>query len=280
MKKFSSVDLGGAPIFKNDLRELFNLEIWDAMQSILSPFNSDSEGIVVYGCAVTANAGNFDISSGIVFLNNEFMRMPAQTNQSFTKYIVPGTIINDTRTFQDGITHNVTYDSPAALSGSTPGSGQYITISSLTDLNDRRWSNILANKQVATQFQLTLEALGGFRTAGSGAYLKTKIIQIGDWNMDSTNSVSIAYSAYQIPHLKVRSVSIMIFADAAVSGVQVSELNSFAPGVIDLGWYLEADGSGNPVGLNILRTTGGNYDGLAYNATSYNRGYVTFIYEA
>lgn len=139
MKKLvSSADLGGAPITKADLREVFNDEIWDALEALLAPFNSDTEGLIISGCAFSNNAGNFDMTAGIVYLNGEFMRIAAVTNQSYTKYIAPATPTSDSRVFGDSTSHAVTQTKTAGIVGSAPGAGQYITISSLTISNARK----------------------------------------------------------------------------------------------------------------------------------------------
>lgn len=143
MKKFTSTALGGAPVNDDDLLDIFNSEIWDAIQSLLSPFDADVQGVVVSGCVTTNNSGNFDMTAGIVYLNGEFMRVAAATNQSFTKYIAPSAAVNDTRTYGDGTTNVTAITKGAGLVGSAPGSGQYLTIASLTDLDDRRWSTLL-----------------------------------------------------------------------------------------------------------------------------------------
>lgn len=143
MKKIvSATDLGGAPFFKNDLRDVFNSEIWGAMEALLSPFNSDTEGIIVSGCVISANGSNFDMTSGIVYLDGNFMRVPAATNVAFTRYIAPDTAVQDSRTFADQTTHAVVETKTAGLYTVT-GSGQYITISSLTSAEDRRFSKFL-----------------------------------------------------------------------------------------------------------------------------------------
>ncbi len=150
MKKLSTgTDLGGAPITKADLRQIFNFDLWDAIDGIMSVYDSHTEGVIVSGCVFSNNAGNFDMTAGIVYLNGEFMRVPAVTNQAYTKYIQPDTIVNDTRTFNDGGSHIVSVDKPAKVAAGIPGLGQYVTIDSLTGANDRRlgkantaWTNI------------------------------------------------------------------------------------------------------------------------------------------
>lgn len=180
MKKLTTAtDLGGAPITKNDLREVFNSEIWAAIQALLSPYDADSQGIVVSGCVTTANVGNFDMTAGIVYLNGEFMRIAAATNQTFTKYIAPKAVINDTRTFADTTTHVVTIDKQAELVSSSPGAGQYITISSLTDLDDRRWTP--ASNQ-------------GLAVVSGGSWITTALANTDVQNGSGTNSTSIGSS--------------------------------------------------------------------------------------
>ena len=142
MKKFISAGLGGAPINKNDLKELFNDEIWAALEALLSPYNDDTQGIIVSGCVLSANASNFDMTAGIVYLDGEFMRIDAATNQTFTKYIAPATPVDDSRTFADASSQAVTRDKKAELVGSAPG-GQYITIANLTAPTLRRLNEFL-----------------------------------------------------------------------------------------------------------------------------------------
>lgn len=142
MKKFTSTDLGGAPIFKDDLRTIFNTEPWKVIQAMLSPFDADVEGLVISGCVTTANASNFDMTAGIVYLNGEFMEIAAVTNQSFTKYIQPSTVVNDDRTFEDGTVNTVAVTKGAQLGGSAPGAGQYIAIASILASSNRRIERI------------------------------------------------------------------------------------------------------------------------------------------
>lgn len=138
MKKYTSTALGGAPVDNDDLLDIFNSEIWAVIQAKLSMFDSDIEGIIISGCVTTANAGNFDMTAGIVYLNGEFMRVAAATNQTFTKYIAPSTPVNDDRQYADGTTNTIAVTKGAGLVSSAPGSGQYLKIASLIDLDERR----------------------------------------------------------------------------------------------------------------------------------------------
>lgn len=254
MKKFTSTDLGGAPIFKNDLRDIFNSEIWSVIQAMLSPFDSDVEGLVISGCVTTANAGNFDMTAGIVYLNGEFMRVAAATNQTFTKYIAPSTAVNDTRTFEDGATNVVAVTKGAELVGSAPGAGQYLTIASLSDMDNRKWRPGLSE----------------------GVNLKTKVVEIGDWDMDTTSGVQVNHGISDFK--KIRSVSGLIRNDAdnRYYIIGTDEL-FFAPGFS----VAPVSPGIDSTDINIARATGSaTFDTTGFDSTSYNRGWLTIVYEA
>jgi hypothetical protein len=153
MKKIvSTADLGGAPFTKADLRTVFNDEIWDALEAMLSPYTSDTEGLIISGCTVTNPAlGVYIVSSGIVFLNGQFMRLPTGgVGLALPLYIAPKAVADDDRVFVDTSTKTLFQTSDAEVVTSIPGSGQYIKIASLADPDDRRWSTLEANKNITT----------------------------------------------------------------------------------------------------------------------------------
>lgn len=132
MRKFiNPIPNGGAPLNGERLVDELGIEIWDALQGTLSRYDADTEGVIVKGCVLSANGGNFDISAGIVYMNGEFMRVAAATNIAFPSYLQPSTPTNIQKTFKDGISKNLIVEKLAGLGGSIPGAGQYITISSL-----------------------------------------------------------------------------------------------------------------------------------------------------
>lgn len=239
MKKIvSAADLGGAPIYKSDMREIFNDEIWDAIEALLSPFQSDTQGIIVSGCVFTNNAGNFDMTAGIVYLNGEFMRIAAVTNQTFTKYIAASTPTQESRTFADGTVNDVTESKTAGLVGSAPMSGQYITISSLTDADSRRWRPI---------------------SSESPSPIRTKVFEIGDWDMDTFPAKLVALPG--IDQTKIRGVNIIIIHDNGTTVYQFDGLNAITG-----------------TGIFITRDSSSVFDSTNFDSTSYNRGWVTITY--
>jgi len=198
MKKIvSAADLGGAPIYKSDLRDVFNSEIWDAIQGLLSGYSSSTFGFIVSGCVFTNNAGNFDMTAGVVYLNGEFMRIPAATNQAFTKYIAAKTPTNDSRTFEDGTTHAVVQTKDAELVGSAPGSGQYITISSLTSADARRYVSPWIDITLINGWTISTDK-PQYRIKAGIVYLRGKVVGTAASNALMCAAGSVPNSNYTI----------------------------------------------------------------------------------
>lgn len=151
MKKVvTAATTGGAPLYKSDLREVFNDEIWDAIESLLAQYNTDAAPVIISGCTFTANVGtpaNFDMTAGIIYIDGEFKRIDAVTNISFTKYIASAAATQDSRTYGDGTNNAFIETKKAEFVSSAPGAGQYVTVSSLSSASYRRltpqgWSNM------------------------------------------------------------------------------------------------------------------------------------------
>lgn len=130
----------------------------------------------------------------------------------------------------------------------------------------------------------TLNATPIVMQVHGGVLLTTKVINIGDWNMDADNEVTITHGVTD--YKKIRSIKAIIRNDAdtvftdlqpivSTSGIAVGgcisdigattfKLRRFsAADITALGW-----GS-----LNSL------YDLTTYDSTSFNRGWVTIVYE-
>ncbi len=111
----------------------------------------------------------------------------------------------------------------------------------------------------------------------AGNFLKVKVVEIGEWNMDTTASVSIAHGMGATFFEKVRTTSAMIRADAGGFAVNLASINTGTAHV---------DGGVQHVDETIIfidRSDGGRFDGPEYNATAgtvANRGWVTIWYES
>lgn len=98
--------------------------------------------------------------------------------------------------------------------------------------------------------------------------LKRKVIDIGDWNMDTTSSVNIAHGLVTD---KIRNVS---------GGIRDDSNTSFLP------FYYVLVGGSPPemkivltsTNVIISRLTGGALDNANFDLTPFNRGYIVIDY--
>ncbi len=95
--------------------------------------------------------------------------------------------------------------------------------------------------------------------------LQLKVIDISDWNMDTTNSVDVAHG---LTLSKIIAIYVMVRNDDDSERIP---LNFLSPGSGNAagGWYTDA--------TNVVcsRVATGNFDSDAYNSTTYNRGWIT-----
>lgn len=122
-------------------------------------------------------------------------------------------------------------------------------------------------------------SVAGVLTASGGisensVTIKRKIVDIGDWDMDTNAQKNIAHG---LDYTKIRNVFILIRDDANINirpldwGGNTGVLSGLPNG----NWRLDAFG-------DVIATRGGTglFDSTDYNATSYNRGWVSIDYEA
>ena len=104
--------------------------------------------------------------------------------------------------------------------------------------------------------------------------VKTKIIDIGDWNMNFSGGGAASVGvAHGLTFSKIRSVSAVVRDDADVNYYLLT------PGWINT--PVEVDGyisSFNTTNIVLNSTSSGKFDSTDFNATAYNRGWVTIIY--
>jgi len=94
----------------------------------------------------------------------------------------------------------------------------------------------------------------------------TKVIEIGDWNMDSTSIVSINHN---LTFTDIIGIQILIRDDGNSLKTELSHLDSTTVS----GTY-----SINSTLVTMIRTSGGFYDNTTYDQTSFNRGWVILSY--
>jgi hypothetical protein len=117
---------------------------------------------------------------------------------------------------------------------------------------------------------VNLNPSSGVIETGSSVTIKTKVIEIGDWDMDATVFVTVAHGIADFH--KIRSVNVLIRNDANTSYVPI---DTFADGVKPAGIYGFDTNT-----VDLFRTSAGHFDSVSFDSTSYNRGFITITYEA
>ncbi len=109
----------------------------------------------------------------------------------------------------------------------------------------------------------TNEVTGGDTHDHSGSIgFKRKIVEIGDWNMDSTASVSVAHG---LTLSKIRKISVTVVRDDSAVHVPLDYNNSG-------NFYADA------TDIALTRVGSGDFDAAIYDSTSFNRGWIVIEY--
>lgn len=143
MKKFiNPIPDGGAPIHNNRINTELQTELWDVIEGLLNAYSDDTQGVIINGC-ISSGGTPYTVTAGIVFIDGEFRRLPAQTGQTGTRYITAGADANTAKLFADGVSKNLIVDQVATTAGAP--SGQYITINNANVQAARRLENLAFN---------------------------------------------------------------------------------------------------------------------------------------
>jgi hypothetical protein len=97
--------------------------------------------------------------------------------------------------------------------------------------------------------------------------LSTKVIDIGDWNMDTTNTLDAPHGLDD--YNRVRSVSVLIRNDTDTRSYSLEIPNNSTPA----GTVTVTD-----TNVSMNRLGGGFFDGALFDSISYNRGWITIQY--
>jgi hypothetical protein len=100
-----------------------------------------------------------------------------------------------------------------------------------------------------------------------------KEINIGDWDMDTTGNVNINHGLSATEYKTIRNIQVTIRDDNDDDYFDLSQDTGNA-GIVNGGiaqW--------NNTTINLVRRTGGQFDGALFDATSYNRGWIRFQYK-
>lgn len=98
--------------------------------------------------------------------------------------------------------------------------------------------------------------------------LKIKVIDIGDWNMDADATVAVAHG---LTLANIRGASAMIRRDDNAGYFDFAATTNT---IASAQRAITLDGTN----ITLSRQGGGFFDGVDYNLTSYNRGWITVHY--
>jgi hypothetical protein len=116
---------------------------------------------------------------------------------------------------------------------------------------------------------------GAVVETGSGAKtINTRVVAIGDWNMDSTSSHTVTLFSSVNYIEKVVGVDVQIKNDSGT--ISLNNGSSFTGGEPDFHYSISV--SGGDTNIDLYRLTGGEFDSTDYNSTSYNRGCIIVWY--
>ena len=97
--------------------------------------------------------------------------------------------------------------------------------------------------------------------------LNVKVMEIGDWNMDTTASKSFLHG---LVATKIRFVTASIKRDDHASTATTFDINSDKGSVASVSWSQSS--------ITLFRSDGGPFDSTNFDSTSFNRGWVQIWY--
>ncbi len=135
--------------------------------------------------------------------------------------------------------------------------------------DDIRASSLHATGQVNGESFWQTGSRAGNVNAEQHNGIKIKIIDIGDWNMDTTTNVTVAHG---LTGSKIRSVSAYIISDAGNWTYVLNGISSSGALGGSIAW--------DSTLIELSRVSSGLFDSTFFDSTSYNRGYITIWYLA
>jgi hypothetical protein len=272
MKKIDTTNitgLQGAPFLKathDHYKEAMQEINTSTVKALLDPYAAN-DVIILYGCDVTVTSGSIPgtgtatLSAGAIYYNDEIYQVDANAGLSTTN---PQTLIwsidtsyraGDPVEWSDGPTRDMHQIDKFLLSAGTAGTG----LANYDAATVKRFTSLVA---VVTSLAAINLALGG---------LTTTVIEIGNWDMQGTASVTISHG---LDDAKIRSISVIIRADSGSIPVKkLDNPNSSASTGFDGSVII-----GNS-DVTLTRDSSGGFSSTSYdNVSSYNRGWITIAY--
>lgn len=106
--------------------------------------------------------------------------------------------------------------------------------------------------------------------------LNFALVQIGDWNMDTTSIVSVSHGITD--YKKIRSITAIIRDDSDTYYYSIPSAAAVDVYFLEQGSGGGSDGTITSTIVRLGRRTGGYFDSTSFNATSFNRGWIVIGY--
>ncbi len=126
------------------------------------------------------------------------------------------------------------------------------------------------NKYLITKQVGFVSGLGFRKELIDGTFLKTKIIEIGDWNMDANTNKDVTHG---LEKSKIRRTSYIIRDDNDTYMYAVVYVDGVGTSLLGIA-YIDA------TVIRLTRVLNSTFDSVDFDSTTYNRGWVTIYYEA
>ena len=117
-------------------------------------------------------------------------------------------------------------------------------------------------------FSGKVTANGGIDIGGTGTTLKCNVINMGDWNMDATDHISIAHG---LTFANIRSATAFIRGDVGTTFFDLLPADSGDGG---MGGYVYCD----TTNVEVYRGNAGFFDNTGFDSTPFNRGHIMIWY--
>lgn len=143
------------------------------------------------------------------------------------------------------------------------------------DLPDNQTNTFQYFTALAEVIRDTIAADVSVMAVDGSVKLKRKIVEIGDWNMDSTSTVNVNHGIADFT--KIRSVECYVRDDANTNIYPLDTAYTIGTPVTETQGTI---GSISATFVSIFRLASGLFDSTLFDSTSYNRGWIHIIYEA
>lgn len=121
-----------------------------------------------------------------------------------------------------------------------------------------------------TSGNLAIEA-GGLSFDTFTTKMKYKVIDIGDWDMNATTTVTVAHGI-GAAFANIRQIRVVIRNDADTTIFFDSDSSTSGGSASDLNMFVDT------TNVTLNRVVGSGFDNTLFDSTSYNRGFITIWY--